>query len=105
MNKILLAAVAAMVVSTAAMAEDLSFVLTNLTNSDINEFYVSHSGTSQWEENLLAGAYLPAGNEVEVSIVDGRTVCHYDIQAVSADGDVLEEYDLDLCELGSYTFQ
>lgn len=105
MKRIAAAAIATLFLSTAAMAEDLSFVLTNLTSSDINEFYVSHSGTSEWEENLLSGAYLPAGNEVEVWITDGRSVCHYDIQAVFADGDVLEEYDLDLCDLGSYTFQ
>ena len=105
MKRIAAAAIAALLLSTAAMAEDLSFVLRNLTSSDINEFYVSHSGSSDWEENLLSGAYLPAGNEVEVWITDGRSVCNYDIQAVFADGDGLEEYDLDLCDLGSYTFQ
>lgn len=105
MKKMIATALATMFISTAAMAEDLSFVLTNLTGVDITEFYVSHSGSSQWEENLLSGAYLPAGNEVEVWITDGRSVCDYDIQAVFADGDVLEEYELDLCELGSYTFQ
>jgi hypothetical protein len=105
MKKIIAMAIATSFLSTAAMAEDLSFVLTNLTGVDINEFYVSHSGSNHWEENLLAGAYLPSGNEVEVWITDGRSVCEYDIQAVFADGDVLEDYELDLCDLGSYTFQ
>ena len=36
MKRIAAAAIAALLLSTAAMAEDLSFVLRNLTSSDIN---------------------------------------------------------------------
>lgn len=88
-----------------AQAEDLSFNLINKTGVDIVGFYVSHTGTDEWEENMIEGHYLPGGNQILVSIRDGRTVCEYDMRAEFADGDVLEEYELDLCSLGSYTFQ
>lgn len=106
MNKGLLFACALWAVGTsAAQAEDLEFTLINKTQVDMTAFHVSHSGTNQWEENLFAGDYLPSGHEVTVTIADGRTTCTYDIRAEFRDGDTVEEYDVDICELGSYTFE
>lgn len=99
------AAVCSVLITSAAMAEDLSFNLINQSSSSVVEFYVSHTGTNDWEENLLSGGYLPSGNEIDVMITDGRTTCMYDVKASFEDGSDLEEYDLNLCELGSYTFQ
>lgn len=91
--------------TTAAQAEDLEFTLINKTGVDMTAFHVSHSGTSQWEENLFGGDYLPPGNEITVTIADGRTTCIYDIRAEFRDGDAVEEYKVDVCDLGSYTFE
>lgn len=89
----------------AALAEDLEFTLINGSNSDVVAFHVSHAGTSSWEENLIAGGYLPSGNEIAILIADGRSTCVYDVRTEFADGQKLEDYGLDLCEMGSYTFQ
>ncbi len=107
MKLIVAALTTAMILGSAsfALAEDLEFMLTNLTSANVEEFYVSHVGTDDWEENLIEGAYLPSGNEVSVNIMDGRLTCAYDIQIVFDDGDVIEDYDLNLCDLGGYTVQ
>ncbi len=87
-----------------ASADDLNFMLSNETSSELTGFYVSHSGTDQWEENLLDDAYLAPGYEIGVVIADGRSTCVYDISGEFADGSEVEDYELDLCELGEYTF-
>lgn len=89
----------------AAVAEDLDFTVINHSGSDVTAFHVSHAGTGSWEENLIAGGYLPSGNEIGIQIADGRATCVYDILTEFADGQKLEDYGLDLCELGSYTLQ
>jgi hypothetical protein len=85
-----------------AMAQDLYFMLTNNTGVPVTAFHVSHTGTSSWEEDLLGGSYLPHGYEVEVVISDGRRTCMYDIRSEFADGDVVEDFNVDLCQLTSY---
>lgn len=86
-----------------ALAEDLTFTLTNSSSSGVDGFYVSRTATNSWEENLIDGGVLPSGNEIEVEIADGRSVCTYDIKATFEDGTKLEDYKVNLCELGAYT--
>lgn len=106
MNKTLFAFAftASLLFAPLASAEDLEFVLINDTGSDLVGFYVSHSGTDEWEDNLLEGAYLPPEHQISVVIADGRSTCEYDISGDFGDGDEVIDYDLDLCELGEYTF-
>ena len=87
-----------------ASAEDLEFKLINRSSTDLVGFYVSRSGTNEWEENLIEGAYLPAGNIVSVLIADGLDVCNYDIRGEFSDESEAEDYDINLCDLGEYTF-
>lgn len=104
MGKIFFAAAAlSIAMINPVMAEDLSFNLVNKAGSAVVAFHVSHTGTKQWEENLLAGHYLPNGNQIDIIIADGRTTCVYDILTEFKDGDTVEDYNLDLCQLGSYT--
>ncbi len=91
-------------VAAPTFGEDLAFMLINRTSVDLTGFYVSPSNTNSWDEDLLAETFLPAGFEVRVDIRDGLDVCDYDIRGVFADGEVVEDYKLDLCDLGSYTF-
>jgi hypothetical protein len=88
-----------------ALAEDLQFNLVNKTGVAVTAFHLSHSGTDDWEENLIEGGYLDSGYEIPVNVTDGRTTCEYDIRAEFKDGDVVEDYEVDLCELGTYTLE
>ncbi|MBD2021031.1 hypothetical protein H6F43_12665 [Leptolyngbya sp. FACHB-36] len=86
-----------------AIAEDLSFTLKNATSSPLVEFYVEAMSQSDWGEDILTDSVKP-GESGNVTIADGKTTCIYGIRGVFADGDVLEEENLDLCKLGSYTY-
>ncbi|SMP11127.1 hypothetical protein [Shimia sagamensis] len=90
--------------ATSATAEDLYFLLTNESSAAVTAFHVSTSSSENWEENLIDGGYLDSGYEINVRIADGQTTCVYDVLAEFADGATLEDYNLDLCEMGSYTF-
>ncbi len=106
--KVLLATALAVPVVTmfgqSALAEDLAFTLKNSSDSPLVEFYVEDSAESSWGENLLSEAVAP-GEAGTVTIADGRTTCTYDILGVFADGSKLDERQLNLCELGSYTYK
>lgn len=89
--------------TAAAQSEDLYFTLANDSDVAVIGFYVSHTRTDSWEENLMEGAYLPGGNEIEVVIADGRRTCLYDLRTEFEDGDTFEDFEVDLCALGAYT--
>ncbi|MEN9230370.1 MAG: hypothetical protein Q6L68_05645 [Thermostichus sp. DG02_5_bins_236] len=99
----LLLAPFSVLVASAAWAQDLQFTLHNETSSALTEFYITTSGSDSWEENLLPNRIEPGGSAT-VTIADGETVCEYDILGIFADGSEAEDYELDLCELGSYTY-
>ncbi|WP_342236865.1 hypothetical protein [Inquilinus sp. OTU3971] len=99
-----LAAFGGLAAATPAMAaDDLEFTLTNATSVSATEFYVSPVDVDDWEDNLLDGKYLPAGNEVTVTIGDGRRTCTYDLKTVFEDGRTAENNGVDLCQTGKYT--
>jgi hypothetical protein len=87
-----------------AKAEDLEFTLNNKTKSNLVEFYVESSDKSSWGENLLKGEIVRTGESGKVTIADGKTTCTYDILGVFADGSQVDERQLNLCELGAYTY-
>lgn len=85
------------------LAENLTFTLANLSSADLTEFYASPVGVDSWEENILSGGALAAGNSGQVTI-SGAQGCNYDLRMVFADGDVLEDSS-NICDAGTYTIQ
>lgn len=105
MKRILLtAAVAALTFGTIAQAEDLEFLLINDSGADMIGFNVSPASSDEWEENLLEGGYLAPDYEIGVVIADGLNTCVYDIRGQFSDKTDFEDFRLDLCDMGSYTF-
>ena len=107
MKKIIMlsAAFGLAVLPFSASAEDLSFELINNSSSDITEFHVSDPSDDTWSDNLMPSVYvLPAGYTVDVNITDGEDHCEYDIRATFEDGSEYEEYGVDVCDLGEWTF-
>ena len=87
------------------LAQNLEFPLHNQSSQTLEQFYVETSEEEGWGSNLLQGQeVIEAGESGTVTIADGKTTCVYDILAVWADGSKTEEYKLNLCELGSYTY-
>lgn len=98
------AALVALIAGSAALAEDLEFFLINDSSADLIGFNVSPASSDRWEDNLLEGGYLAPGYEISVLIGDGLSTCVYDIRGQFSDGAEFEDYGLDLCDMGSYTF-
>lgn len=97
-------AVAALMLMVApASAEDLEFMLTNASSYAVKSFFTSPVDVEQWEEDVFGENYLPAGNQVTITIADGRTVCVYDMKFVLEDDSEFIENAIDLCETGEYT--
>jgi hypothetical protein len=97
------AALLLMVLPGAALAEDLTFTLTNNSSYAVKSLFTSPADVDTWEEDVFADKYLPAGNYVEVTIGDGREQCVYDMKFVLEDDSEFIEPAVDLCELGEYT--
>ena len=104
--KVLLAASAVCVLAAHApvSAQDLEFLLINDSSSDLIAFNISTAASPSWDKNLMRGGYLAPGYEIDVVIADGEATCIYDIRGVFADGASVEDYGLDLCDMGEYIF-
>ncbi len=87
-----------------AQAQDLVFELWNDSSETLTEFYVSPSDSNSWGADLLGADVVYPGEGGDVVITDGLTTCSYDILGVFADGLELEDYGINLCDLGEYTF-
>jgi len=97
-----LAALAILAPAT-VLAEDLTFVLTNNSSYTVKAFFTSPADVQSWEEDIFGDKMLPAGNQVNVTIGDGREQCVYDMKFVLEDDSEFVEQGIDLCELGEYT--
>lgn len=87
----------------AALAEDLTFVLTNGSSYAVKSFFTSPADVDNWEEDVFGADYLPSGNQVNVTVADGREQCTYDLKFVLEDDSEFVATGIDLCELGEYT--
>jgi len=98
-----LVAIGLVAMPAASFAEDLTFVLTNASSYAVKAFFTSPADVGNWEEDVFGENYLPSGNQVNVTIGDGREQCTYDLKFVLEDNSELVESGINLCELGEYT--
>ena len=56
------AALLLVVLPGAALAEDLTFTLTNNSSYAVKSLFTSPADVDTWEEDVFADKYLPAGN-------------------------------------------
>ena len=87
----------------AAQAEDLTFMLTNTSSYAVKAFFTSPADVEAWEEDVFGDGFLPSGNQVPITIADGRDTCVYDMKFVLEDDSEFIEPGVDLCEMGEYT--
>lgn len=83
---------------------EYTFTLTNDTSVDMLEFYASPQTAIDWEKDILGGETVEAnGDWTMITLTDERG-CIYDFLAVFADGDKLEKYGINVCELETHTY-
>jgi hypothetical protein len=109
MNKraFLLAATAACMVvagTSSSFALDRRVRIINDSVYDIHEFYASSVDARTWEEDILGSEILPSGTNVVINIDDGTGYCQYDFRAVFEDGEEVVTESVNVCEIGSFTY-
>lgn len=91
--------------SQPVLAGQQDFVVNNKTGSPIVRLYVARSTTKVWEEDILGNDVLNSGESQKITFSGyGQNECYFDIKAQFEDGDIVEDYKINLCETSSYTF-
>lgn len=87
-----------------AAAQNIEFTLINDSSQAVHYFYAAPSNTTEWGEDLLGETgTLEAGHQATTFIYDGSDQCLYDFRFETAEGGTLEAFEIDICQLGSYT--
>jgi hypothetical protein len=87
-----------------AAAQNVEFTLINASSQSLHYFYTNPSNMDAWGEDLLGpDGTLESGEEGTVTIGDGSDQCLYDFRFETGEGALLEVYEIDICELNSYT--
>ena len=68
------------------------------------EFYASPQTATDWEKDILGGKTVQANGDWTVITLANDRGCLYDFLAVFADGDKLEKYSINICELETHTY-
>lgn len=92
---------------TGAAADNLNrwVKIVNNTGYTIVAFYASHRDMQSWGYDHLGNNVLPSGYNFDINFSrDGSGYCIYDFRAEFDDGDVLEKYGVNVCEVGTYTY-
>ncbi len=87
-----------------AAALDRRVKIVNRTGYDIVRFYGSNKGSKSWEEDILGNGILSTGSSVVINFDDGTGYCKFDFKAVFEDGDVLVKKNINICEIGTFTY-
>ena len=87
-----------------AFALDRRVRIVNETGYVLVEFYGSNKGSTSWEEDILGPDVLGNGQSVMIDFDDGTGYCMFDFKAVFDDGDVLTRKGVNICEIGTYTY-
>jgi hypothetical protein len=87
-----------------ASALDRRVNIVNNTGYTIVEFYASSVGQNSWQEDILGRDVLPSGSSVTINIDDGTGYCKYDFRAKFEDGDIVEKQGVNVCEIGTFTY-
>ncbi|WP_321339683.1 hypothetical protein [Breoghania sp.] len=88
-----------------ATAANRVVTIVNKTGYALVELYGSNSGTNSWEEDILGDRVLPHGRSADVDFDDGTGHCIFDLLAVFEDGDRVTQEHLDVCKVGTFTFE
>ena len=89
---------------TSAMADANKKVkIINETRHVMVQFHASRVGTKDWEEDILGQDTVPVGGSVTVNF-GTDDYCLYDFLGVFDDGDKVEKYRINVCEIGSFRF-
>ena len=100
-----LSAVLALSSAAPALSLDRRVTIINNTGFTIVRFFGSNTGSGSWEEDILSDQVLPSGSSVVINFDDATGYCMFDFRAEFEDGDVLERAEVNVCEIGTFTYE
>ena len=107
-RRMLLASVSAALLATVyaqgASALNRKVRIVNDTSFTIVEFSGSNKGTNSWQEDILGSDVLGPGSSVNIDFDDGTGYCIFDFKAVFNDDDVVIKKNVNICEIGTFTY-
>ncbi len=87
-----------------ASALDRRVKIVNNTSFTIVRFYGSNKGSTSWEEDILGSDVLGPHSSININFNDGSGYCKFDFRAEFDDGDVLVKKNINICEIGTFTY-
>jgi hypothetical protein len=88
-----------------ALADKDNFYIQNNSDLTISELYLSDSSLENWNNDILGNGVLESGEQVTVDFADpSPDRCMYDIKAVFADGQEVEDFRINVCTSEQYQF-
>ena len=104
LKSITLAGVIASTLATSALAQNRWVTIVNRTGYTIVEFYSTNVNASSWGNDVLGSRVVRHGGQIDINFDDGSGQCLFDFRAIFNDGDVLEASNVNVCEIGTYTY-
>jgi hypothetical protein len=88
-----------------ALADKANFSIENNSDVAISELYLSDSSLENWNNDILGQGILDSGERITVDFADpSPDRCMYDIKAIFADGQEVEDYRINVCTNEQYQF-
>ncbi len=91
--------------ANAAAAGKQDFRIHNLSSIPIVRLYVSSSGTNDWEEDVLRSDVLGPGQVFRLNFSNDAQGCMHDLKAIFQNGAVVEEREVNLCQVTDFNFR
>jgi hypothetical protein len=83
---------------------DRRVTVNNNTGVTLTHLYSTNSGQASWGSDLLGSGVIGSGSGVRVNFDDGTGACLFDVRARFADGDVVEQYRINVCQVSYINF-
>ena len=99
-----LAGIIATTLATSAAAQNRWVTIVNRTGYTIMEFYSTNVNANSWGGDVLGNRVISHGGQIDINFDDGSGQCLFDFRAIFNDGDVLEASSVNVCEIGTYTY-
>ena len=91
--------------TTAVVMANRNVLIINQSGATVFRFFGSNSTRSSWEEDILGANVLPNGSSVNINFADGSSVCSFDFRIELTTGRVIEDYNVNVCRIASYTIR
>ena len=93
-----------MAMTVTVNAQDRKVKIVNNTGYSITNFYGSNTGSDSWEEDILGKDILPPNGSVVINFDDNSGYCMFDFRAIFEDGEEVIEEKIDVCKIGTFTY-